>query len=182
MKIQSHLVGALLVTLLAVSVVQAEQIDNPAYKGWAKCKPGSTVTMKSDIAAQGMTMSQETVSTLKEVTPDKATVDNAISMDMGGTKQTMNRSQEVPAKVEKGQQNLGGDMKGETKDAGNETVEVAGKKYDCKVMEFSGTGRGGMTATGKIWYTDQIPGGVAKMEMNAMGGVVKMAVTAFEAK
>jgi hypothetical protein len=177
-----HLIGGLLATLLTVSVARAEQIDNPAYKGWAKCKPGSTVTLKSDIAAQGMTMSTETINTLKELTADKAVVDSATTMDMGGMKQTGNHSQDVPAKVEKGQQTFAPDMKGDYKDVGNESVEVAGKKYDCKVMEFTGTGRGGVTMTGKIWSTEQIPGGVAKMEMNAMGGVVKMVVTAFEAK
>jgi hypothetical protein len=177
-----------LVTFLALafssSLHAAEMVDNPQYVSWAKHKPGSKVTMKQDMAMGPMNMSGTASQTLIEVTPDKAVVEYATTMDVGGQKQESKNKQEIPAKVEKGKEFAPTNGKGTAKEIGTEKVEVAGKSYDCKVIEITGGDDHGK-ASGKMWHTLEIPGAAAKMEVKMEGpqqGTVKMIVTGMELK
>jgi hypothetical protein len=161
--IRKMLVACLVIGFTAIAIA-ADQIDNPQYASWAKHKPGTKVTLQTATNAQGMSMTQDMTETLMQVTPEKAVVEFTMSMDMGGTKHDMTRQHDVPAKVEKGHENLPSDMTGTSKVIGQETVDVGGKKYDCKVVEFTGEGQRGK-ASGKIWVTEQVPGGMVKTEI-----------------
>jgi hypothetical protein len=76
-------------------------------------------------------------------------------------------------------------VKGEMKDKGTEKVTVAGKEYSCKVYEFTGESNGVKTS-GKSWTSEEIPGGMVKLEStsNVGGNDAKttMAVTKIETK
>jgi hypothetical protein len=173
----------------------AELVANPGYGSWAKHKPGTKVVMQMEVQAQGMTMKQDLTQTLAEVTPEKAVIDVIMVMNMGGMKQEHKDRQDIPAKVEKGREYLPQDMKGTIKETGKESVEVAGGKYNCTVMEFSGEsaqgagGGGGAGAsgktTGKLWYSEEIPGGLAKMESSMAAPAqasIKATVTSIQKK
>jgi hypothetical protein len=185
-----HLFLGLLATLIAAGQAHAEQVDNPQYQAWSRYKAGTTVTSKMEIGAQGFNMTQDVTQTLKEITADKAVVEVAMTTNMGGMSRPMSQTREIPAKVEKGQEYITPDVKGTMKETGNETVEVAGKKYDCKIMEFTGESARGGKSNGKVWVSKEIPGGMAKMESTGEGGggggtmqaTIKMTVTGFELK
>jgi hypothetical protein len=178
-----------LVALLALAsssswLPAAEMVDNPQYTSWASHKTGTSITMKQDMDMGAMKMSNTVVQTLKEITPEKATVEFAVTIDMGGQKHENKQSRDIPAKVEKGHENLPPEVKGTTKETGKEKVEVAGKSYECKVIEFTGES-GDAKSSGKMWQTTEIPGGMAKMEMNMTSPrevAVKMNVTAMDLK
>jgi hypothetical protein len=147
----------------------AEMVPSPQYTSWAKHKPGTTVTMKSDVNTGGVAMTMDLTQTLKEVTPDKAVVEVGMKMNMGNmappeTKQT----NEIAAKVAKGHEVIPADFQGSAKQVANETIQVAGKSYDCIVYEISGESQEGKS-TGKIWHTPEIPGGMAKMQVQIEG-------------
>lgn len=142
----------------------ADMVDNPEYQSWAKHAVGTSVTQHMDMAMTGMNMKQEMTHTLMEIKPDSVTIETKMTMDMGGQKQERSNTRNVAAKVEKGHEYLPENMKGEYKETGKEKIEIGGKSYECTVGEMIGeTPQGKMT--GKMWRTLDIPGGLAKMEM-----------------
>ena len=169
---------------LATSTRAADLVDNPTYQSWASHKPGTTVHLQQQMNVGGMSMNHEITETLKEVTPDKATIEYAIVMDIGGQKHEQKNTQSIPAKIEKGQEQMPPNMKGTVKDAGSEKVEAGGKSYDCKVLEFTGESPHGKSS-GKMWRSDDIPGDLVKMEMKIEGkmqGTITMTATSVEIK
>jgi hypothetical protein len=170
--------------LLAVAGTASAQEDNPAYKSWAKHKPGTSVTLKNVSEMMGQKTEMEMTSTLVEVTPEKAVVEVKTSMDMGGTKTDMPaQKQEIPAKATADQpadpMEAAKKMGAEVKDLGEETVTVAGNSYKAKVMETK-MDQQGMKITSKIWTSEEIPGMLVKMESNTEGSMTstnKMEVT-----
>jgi hypothetical protein len=172
------------IVLVTVAIARAELIDNPQYVAWAKHKAGTKVEMSAQTAMQGMTMSQTLTQTMLELSPEKAVVETAVVMDMGGMKHESKQKMDVPAKVEKGTENLPPGTKGTFKEVGTEKVSVGDKSYDCKVYEFSGEGEQGKSS-GKVWMTDQIPGGTAKSEVKMEApqqATMSMKVTKIESK
>ena len=168
------IVVAILGTLMFITVVRADQVDSPQYQSWAKCKVGTTVNYDMQMAGGPMQMSQTVVYTLKDIAPDKVTIQIDSTMNMGGMSRPMPpQTVAYPAKVEKGQEYAPANFTGTVKEDGKETIDIAGKKYECRVFEFSGesssAGRAGsppLAATGKIWNSADIPGGMAKMQMD----------------
>ena len=163
-SVQSLFVAALI--CVGGSFCLGQQVDNPQYKSWAKFKPGTAVTMKTDAA--GTTI--ETTTTLVEVTPEKVVVESKMKMagmegmDMPATKM------DIPAKVA---QAAGGTATGPAPVTKDEEVEVAGKKYKTKVTET----KSGDTVS-KTWTSDEVPGMMVKME----SGTTKMALSAITIK
>jgi hypothetical protein len=163
---------------------RAEQIDNPQYLSWAKHQPGTCITVHNDTSAMGMAIIQQTVQTLTDVTPDHVTLEIAVTMEMAGQKHEVKQKRDIPAKVDKGEEYMPPGYKGTVKELLNEAVQIAGKRYDCKVFEFSGESDKGK-ASGKIWRTTEIPGDLAKLEMATQGqqpATIKMTVTAIDLK
>ena len=177
----------LFVAVPALAAADEEMVDNPAYKSWSKYKPGSTVTMGMTTKAAAFEMKADMVTKLVSIDKDKAVVE--VTSKVPGAPAQPGQKQTVPAKVKKSEATSGGALppgtKGSVKEKGEETVEVSGKKYKCKVMEFDGEAQGNKT-TGKIWSTEEIPGMMAKMEsnMSAAGQDMKvtMTVTKIETK
>ena len=73
------------------------------------------------------------------------------------------------------------DGRGEAKPAGTETIVVAGKPFAADVYKFEGTVKG-LPATGTLWRSAAVPGGVVKTQWS--GGItsVKMIVKRVTAK
>jgi hypothetical protein len=177
-------VVALMFTAASARAQAQEMVENPAYASWAKHKPGTKVTMQMTSAMQGMTMKSDMTQTLKTVTPEKATVEMAMTMDMGGMKHENKSDQEITAKVAKGSEHMPPDFKGTYKEVGSEKVTAAGKTYDCKVYEFS-SDADNVKSSGKLWSSPEMPGTMVKMEVKTEGaaaGTTSMAVTAVETK
>ena len=81
-------------------------------------------------------------------------------MDMGGQKRTMNMpARTAPAKIKKGTDSEG--SKVEIIAEGDEEIEVKGTKHKCHWVEMKVTGKQVMNM--KVWRTDKIIGGAAKM-------------------
>jgi hypothetical protein len=161
-----------------------EMVDNPPYLAWKDCAVGTSVSFSMDMSmsALSMTMNSTGTQTLKSVTADEVVLETATSM--GGQQQK--QETRVPAKVKKGTENIPEGMNGKVTPAGNETIEVAGKKYDCELQDFSGEQQGN-SFTGRVWKTMLIPGGVAKMTMEGKSAdgqtmTVTMVVTSIDKK
>jgi hypothetical protein len=182
-------VVAMIGSLLLGSAARAEDlVENPQYVSWTKHQPGSSVTMTMNTSSGGQSMTMTMTQTLVEVTDEAAVVEMNTEMDMAGQKHSMPVQQlKVEAKVPKAQADMTAlppGVKGEAKQVGNETVEIAGKSYDCEVIQFTGEADG-VTSSGKIWRHDSIPGTVAKTEMKTEGPMatsVSMQVTSLDLK
>ena len=88
------------------------------------------------------------------------------------------------AKSEIDQLSLPDGTNGQITLAGSETVSAAGKSYRCKVYDFSAT-QAGMNFKGKLWRSDEVPGGVVKTNMTFDGkqsGDISLQLTAIRRK
>ena len=154
----------LVAAVFSLAAGQDEMIDNPEYTGWAGQKAGAWVKYKTDMDAGGMKMESTTTSKLKEISAEKAVIEQSTEMDMGGQKRTMNMpARNVPAKVKKGTDSEG--SKVEIIAEGDEEIEVKGTKYKCHWVEMKMETKQGGTVNMKVWRTDKIIGGAAKMTM-----------------
>src|SRR5262249_50751646 len=130
-----------LCAIVVCASARADLVDSPQYKSWAKFKAGTKVVYQNQIAIVGgpMAMTQTTSQTIKEITPDKVVLDIATKVDMQGMSRDLPPgTQDVAAKVEQKDQYLPANFTGTVKEAGAETIEIGGKKYECKVYEFTG--------------------------------------------
>lgn len=181
-SLRTMLAASLLCFFAAAPAFAADElVDNPAYKSWAKHKPGSTVTMSVNTKMTAMEMKAETITKLVSVDKDKAVVETTTKIDIPGAPAQPAQKTEIAAKVKKSEATPGAlppGSKGSVKEKGEETVEVAGKKYKCKVYEFEGEAQGSKTS-GKSWMSEEIPNMLAKVESSASaaGQDVKMTMT-----
>lgn len=165
-----------------VAVARAEQIDNPAYKKWSAYKPGTWVKHKTTADMAGQKTENEMTTKLVEVTPDKAVIEIAMSMTVGGQKMDMPaQKQEVPAKIEKPAAPAADAPKADVKE-GEEEVTVAGKTFKCKTTETT-MKQGNNTTKSKVWMSDDVPQGMVKMQSSTEGDMKmssNMELVAFE--
>jgi hypothetical protein len=147
--------------------VGAELIDNPQYKAWANYKIGTRLFLRQAITEQGKQTRSEITQELIEITPEKVVIEIGKVADLG--KHEGKPRKEIPAKIEKGRENLPHDFTGTSTAAGQESPAIAGRRRNCTIYEFAGENERGKF-TGKLWATDEIPGGIAKVEMKREGG------------
>ena len=143
----------------AFVLLAQDQVDNPEFKGWAACKPGSSVTHKMSTA--GGPPGGEQKSTLKSVGEVELVLDIEIIMNGRPLGKTMERK--IPAKYP-------ADKAPKDVKKGEDEIEVGGKKLKCITMEFTTTTANGKTFNMKVWANEEIPGGSAKVEINGDGG------------
>jgi hypothetical protein len=146
-------------------------IDNPAYEGWAKFKPGTTV--KDTTSVTGGT-TQECTTTLKDINADKATIEFKISSVISGEQFNHTTVSEIPSKIDKMDPayKLNSDEK--VVDAGIEDVQAAGKTYSCKkTIEVASVTSNAGVSTVKMttWESDDVPGRKVKEETEVDGSV-----------
>jgi hypothetical protein len=166
-------VGAL---LSVAGLVRAEEVANPTFENWKKFAEGSNSTLSMTIEAVGQKMTSEAVSKLVKKEDDGVTIEVSSSMEIAGQKQTMPpQTQKVAPKVEKADAPT---QVGES----TEKVEAAGKTFDCKVYEVSKKQPNGQTVKAKMWVSDDVPGGVVKMEAKSEQANVSGVLKSFEKK
>ena len=165
----------------------AEQIENPQYKAWAKYKPGTTVTLKTETDMGGNKADMETTTTLSDLTAEKAVVETKMTMVAAGQKMEMPANKmDIPAKIDK-VVDVAATMpdapKADVKES-TETLDIAGQKIKCKCVETKTT-KDGTTSVAKVWTSEEVPGGLVKMDSTmdgTMKGTTKMIVTALSVK
>jgi hypothetical protein len=174
--------------MLVCASVRAE--DNPGYTQWAKYKPGTCTTVAMTSDAGGQSSKMETKSTLAEVTPDKVVIDVVTSMEAGGQKMDMPAQKmeikkamdATPAPDAETQKQI--DAAKANSKTSDETVTVAGGTFKAKLTESSMEANG-MKTTSKVWTSDEVPGGMVKMEATtdgAMKSTTKSELKSFDKK
>lgn len=147
---------------LAQALAQDEMEDNHEYKAWAKQKPGAWVKWSVETNTGAMKMTSDVTWKLKELTAEKAVVEETTSVNLGGKTPTDHTSlRTVPAKVKKGTTSDG--AKVELGKEGDEEVTVKGQAIKCHWVEMKLAGRAGGAM--KVWRTDEIVGGAARISM-----------------
>lgn len=170
---------------LTASFSHAQQQDNPEYVGWSKQKPGAWVKHKMVSDAGGQKTEMEMTTKLIELTPEKAVVETASVMNVGGQKiDVPGMKRDVPAKWEPGK------IPGQPADApkpdikeGTGDATVGGKTYKCKTYEVT-MKTDQATMTSKTWMSEEVPGGTVKMESKMekpIQSVTTMEMVGFEA-
>jgi hypothetical protein len=170
--------------MLAASTSFAQEQANPEYTGWSKQKPGAWVKHKMVSDAGGQKTEMEMTTKLIELTADKAVVETASVMNVGGQKiDVPGMKRDVPAKWDPAKANPNPNApKPEIKE-GSEDVTVGGKSYKCKTYETT-MKSDQATMTSKTWMSDDVPGGTVKMESKMekpIQSVTTMEVVGFEA-
>jgi len=175
------LLSAMGMSLVVISSARAADDANPRYTHWSRYKVGSNTTMVANVSTpQGMTINMEMKRTLKELTDDKAVIEVVSSTEVMGQSHPGKPHDEI-IQAKKAENDA-------YKEVGHETVEAAGKSYDCTVIEATQTvpaGPGGRPQEGKakVWVTDDVPGGMVKLEATGMSNqTVSFLLKSFEAK
>ncbi len=162
------------VVMLCAGLVYGEMIDNPQYQGWKKFAEGSSATLTSTINAGGQKVESESVRKLVSKADDAVTIEVTANVTFAGQAHTSPaHQQKIPAQIDK---------KDAQVSTSSEKVEAAGKTFDCKVYNVTQTTPDGKTVNAKVWITDDVPGGVVKMEAKSDRGDVTSILKSYEAK
>ena len=143
---------------------------NPAYDSWASHKPGTMVVMKGGTEASGMKTEMEQTYTLKEVTPEKVTIEMKNSMMVMGNKTDMPATtMEIPSggAATPAPTPAPATPAADTKTS-EETVTIDGKDYKATCTETK-MDQNGMKSDSKIWTSPDMPGMTVKMETKTEG-------------
>lgn len=125
---------------------------HPEFAGWAACKPGSWVKLRVDLKIDGSRSSVEIVRTLLESGPDRAVLEQKV-LSTG-----------------KGPRGIVGDMLGRFDVAYGRKVEddgefqFQGRAVRSKWVRYNFQ-RGGDVAQIRRWLRDEVPGGVARIDL-----------------
>jgi hypothetical protein len=153
-------VGAFSLLVACAALVYAETVDGVEYKRWSDCKEGSWVTHSVTATDhEGKKREFEATTKLVEISPEKLVLETT---EKEGAKSKTLPKKDWPAKVDKK-----AEAKGERKE-GDEEIEVAGKKMKCHWESFKSEGKG-ETVEAKDWFSDEIPGKVARHELTKSG-------------
>jgi len=162
------LIGMMLALIAPVALAKEELVDNPAYKHWAAFKLGSTAKLVTTIKMEGEPLKSTVTQTLKELTAEKAVVEQAVEMTVQGhTAKRPGDTLVIMAKAPKDQAIPKPPMGGTaTKKAeGDEELTVGEKKYKCHWEQYDVKGE---MASGKmrVWTCSEVVGGLVKMQMD----------------
>ena len=175
-----------LFALCLANIARADdQIDNPAYKSWAKFNKGTSVTYSTQATTMGNTSNITTTETLMDVTPDAVTVQMSLSMVVAGNTMNMpGQTQTIPAKITKPADAATTQPVDASATTATEDVQAAGKTFSCKKTTAT-LNQNGMTATTTSWMCDDVPGSMVKMQSNSTGSMTattSMMLTAIDVK
>jgi hypothetical protein len=165
--------GAVLICFAFIAIAHADDdmIDNPAYQSWAKFKAGTWVEYQTDSEAAGSKNAIVTTQTLKELTPEKATIVIQSSMVVAGKKMDMPaQTQELTAKIKRPPAAPAATGDAPKTDQGTEDIKVDDKTFSCKWTQVT-TEQNGMKTTSKTWTSDDVPGSVVKIESESSGSM-----------
>jgi hypothetical protein len=159
--------------LLALSAyAKADQIDNPRFTAWARFGVGSSETIDATVNNGGFQMEIELQFTLADKADDHVDLNVTSSVVVMGQPHSNTHQETVPAKIDSGN----------VQQLPNESVDAAGKTFDCKVYQIPDMRN--QQAKAKIWASEQVPGGLVKMEATGPQGnaTVTYLLKSYEAK
>ena len=174
MRFRQCMTGVLLF-VLAATQIDAEEITNPQFECWKKFAEGSNSTITTVIENKGNKFTTVSTNKLVAKADDKMEIEISGTVDMLGQSRALPvQKQTVPAKMEKDK------VPTQVAEA-TEKVEAAGKTFECKIYEFK-RDVSGKPMTAKCWLSDEVPGGVVKMEAKTEEGGISAILKSFEAK
>ena len=144
--------------LLGILLLLAQEADDPIFKRWSGCKPGSWIKFKREtVTAEGkvMELNQVIIQTLVEADDKKVVVETTLEGAAKAgkpTRDTYRVKTPLPDKIEK---------------EGDEEIEIAGKKTTCHWIQ------GNLFIAGRtlsrIYLNPDVPGGVVRIDLIAFG-------------
>jgi hypothetical protein len=170
----SRIASSVALLALVVGAARAqEKVDNPEFAAWSKFKKGTSVTVRTSTTAEGKTTEVTITNTLVEAGPDALTIETVATSKVDGKeiknpaiKREVPKTFTLPAGAPKppppGQKPEG------TVEEGTETLKVGGAEYKTKWYKTKNTIEG-TTIEGKVWVSDDVPGGLVKAESTATG-------------
>lgn len=157
----------------APTTAPEELIDNPQFAHWSKFEIGSSATLSTEILTGGQKVSTVSTNKLLEKNGEKVIVEISGTMNIAGQNNELPpQKQDIPAQI----------AKRTITQSATEKVDAAGKTFECKVYEMSNDESGQPGAKAKVWLSDEVPGGVVKLEATLPNGSVTGSLTKFEAK
>lgn len=180
MRISRSIWTAGLALIISAGVARAEepttpvQMDNPQYQAWASYGVGSSETLEGQVdGGNGQKITMESTQALKQKSDDQVTLEITVTMEMMGQKHTMPpKEQVIKAQIEKE----------EIEQVGEEEVAAAGKTFACKIYEGHSTNGKSSDSKVKIWFSEEVPGGIVKMEAVTPHGTITSILKSFEIK
>ncbi len=129
-------------------------VDNkhPEYSGWSCCKPGTWVRWKVEVKTNGEKSQVEVVRTLLECCPERVVLEQKLATT-GKALQGVPREFLTRFDVAYGRR---------VEDEG--TLQLQGKSTKCKWVRHNFQ-RGGDVAQVRRWMNSDVPGGVARIDM-----------------
>ncbi len=173
---------ALLVAGQVAPSLAYEMGDNPEYKSWASFKAGSMVTLKMISDAGGNKTEMTNTMELLEISGDKAVIQTTTVMVVAGNEMKMPpQKREIMAKMKMAEP-AANTKEGPKAKESSEDVTVEGTTYKCKVTESTNEANG-VKSVAKSWTSDEVPGGLVKMESTSSGAMsAKTSLTLVKAK
>ena len=160
---------ACLSVALFAGFAHAEDIENPSYKLWSQYNPGTAVTINGTTDAMGNTSKMTITTTLKDKADDKLTLSMQTSISvMGKDMQGPAQTQEVPKMIDKAKLSPNMPSDADIAKAPEESVTVPAGTFKCKKLEVHKT-QGQMKIDGTSYYSEDVPGGMVKVEMTGTG-------------
>ncbi len=151
---------------VTASVTHADPVDNPAFKSWAKFKPGTSITMKTESEFSGMKSEITIISKLVEVGKEKCVIEvETISKVNGMEFKAPAMKQDVPKTFDIPKPKDGKEPKVELPDVkkedGEETLKISGIEVKTKWSKYKSKTAAG-ESEGQTWLSEDVPGGVVK--------------------
>jgi hypothetical protein len=173
------------VLALAVTTASAEDFPNPEFASWSKFKKGTSVTLKTTATAGGVASEVLMTTTLLETGADKlvvetATVTKVNNMEFkASAKRDVMKTIKLPDGVKKDAKDAKVEKPMGTFEEGTETLKIGGTEIKTKWYKSKAEIAGNKTES-KTWMSDDVPGGLVKLESTTTGTVassMKMELT-----
>jgi len=133
-------------------MIRTVDAKHPEYAGWSCCKPGTWVRWKVDVKTDGQKSQIEMVRTLLECCPERVVLEQKIAPSgkplYGVPKDFLTRFDVAYGR--------------KVEDEG--TMQLQGRTLKCKWVRHNFQ-RGGDIAQVRRWMNDDVPGGVARIDM-----------------
>ena len=180
----TRFLAAMALVLVAGLAAAQDKVDNPEFANWSKFKKGTSVTMKSVSSFNNMSSEASTTSTLVEVGADKLFIEMTSVVKSGAMefksepmKRDVSKTVTLPKEYKKEDFAMG--KPPGTYEEGTETLKVGGMDVKTKWYKYKADVDGTKTEA-KMWISENVPGGMVKIEMTTSGAVAtttKMEIT-----
>lgn len=172
----SDLALAVFVMVFLPLAARAEDpANNPQFDGWSRFNVGATVTHVSTMNTGTMNLTSEIVTVLVAKADDHVILEATATIKAGTTTRT-----KPPERI-----TIRARGDAAKKPIANETIEVAGEKFDCKVYLLKQTPPNAPVAGKaevKAWFSDKVPGGMVQMVTSTPAVTSKAMLKSYSAK